>query len=374
MRKKRNSLGIFLLVLLVAGLSAGGFLLWRSVDNRVQPLLCPVNPEYAGAPGMPDKVQGLALRPFRFPGWDGGEIQAVEVWKEGEESSRQLSVMGALATEPVERLQAIDYALVCVDWDHGILSALPLAESLTAAGLHCVLWNPRGVGDRRAYCTHGRKEAADVPHLLDALEKLSGNSRPVVVAVGQGYGANLLLRAASYEPRIRGLVSIDAFASLRQSSTRLIKGKALKLVMQHLVDMRIDSEIGMESFEVAPVQCASEIDRNVPVLVINLALDNPVSNMDDAMSIYRRLKSDKREIWAARSAEDDPEDTERKVELLVGQSGKEHIEIETVRLLQDDESAVPAILHWLNDCVVSAVEAPRPAELPRPVPDSDSVL
>ena len=374
MRKKGHSFLAWSLVTLAAALVCGGAWLWRCVDNRVQPLLKPVNPAYAGYDSMPAAVQGLALRPFTFTGWDNAPIQAVEVWKEGEESSRQLTVMGELANHPADALGHIDYALVCVDWDHGILSALPLAESLTAAGLHCVLWNPRGRDDCREYCTHGLREAADVPALIDALVEHAGKEHAVVVAVGQGFGANLLLRAAAHEPRIRGLVSIDAFASLSQSVGRLIDGKLSKIVLRQLMDMRINSITGMESFDVAPVQSASEISRNVPVLVVNLVQDNPVSTMDDALAIYRRLRSDARSLWAIRTAEDDAEDTERKIELLEGPSGKEHAEIETVRLLNNGDDAVVDVIHWLNDCVVESIVAPPPVDLPRPVPGPQSEL
>ena len=374
MRKRGHSFRVWSLALLAVAIICGGAWLWSYVDNRVQPLLKPVNPAYAGYDPMPAAVQGLALRPFEFPGWDESPIQAVEVWKEGEESSRQLTVIGELTNRPADALGQIDYVLVCVDWDHGILSALPLAESLTAAGLHCVLWNPRGKDDCRDYCTHGLREAADVPALIDALEAASGKARPVVAAVGQGFGANLLLRAAAHEPRMRGLVSIDAFASLSQSVGRLIDGKISKVVLRQLMDMRINSVTGMESFDVAPVQSASEINRNVPVLVVNLVQDNPVSNIDDATAIYRRLKSDSRALWATRNEGDDADDDERKVELLEGPAGKEQIAIETIRLLNDEDAAIVGIIHWLNDTVVPAVTAPPPVDLPRPVPSSDSQL
>lgn len=374
MRKRAHSFWPWSLVLAAVAVICGGIWLWCYVDNRVQPLLQPVNPAYAGYDTMPARVQGLALRPFTFTGWDGAPIQAVEVWREGEESSRQLSVIGDLTNHPADALAQIDYVLVCVDWDHGILSALPLAESLSAAGLHCVLWNPRGVDDCREYCTHGLREAADVPALVDAVEASSGKEHPVVAAVGQGFGANLLLRAAAHEPRIRGLVSIDAFASLSQSLGRLIDGNVTKVVLRQLIDMRINSIIGMESFDVAPVQSASEINRNVPVLVVNLVQDNPVCTIDDATAIYRRLRSDCRQLWAIRTEEDDAEDEERKIELLEGPQGKEQIAIETVRLLNSDEAAVTGIIHWLNDSVVPAVTAPPPVELPRPVPTPQSQL
>ena len=374
MRKKSHKGLVWTLVLLIAALGAACVWLWSVVDNRVQPLLRPMNPAYAGYDSVPASIPGMGMRPFTFTGWDGGPVQAVEVWKEGEESSRQLTVMGDLANHPVERLHEIDYVLVCVDWDHGILSAVPLAEALTAAGLHCVLWNPRGVDDRREYCTHGLREAADVPALIDALAAHSAKERPEVVAVGQGFGANMLLRAAAREPRIHGLVSIDAFASLSQSVGRLIDGDLSRILLRQLMDMRINSVIGMESFDVAPVQSASEISRNVPVLAVNLVQDNPVSTIDDALAIYRRLQSDRRALWAIRSAEDDAEDDERKIELLEGPSGKEQPVIETVRLLRDEEDAVVAVIHWLNDCVVESIVAPPPVDLPRPVPNPQSEL
>ena len=363
-----------MLVLLMAALGAACVWLWCLVDNRVQPLLRPMNPAYAGYDSVPASIPGMGMRPFTFTGWDGEPVQAVEVWKEGEESSRQLTVMGDLANHPVERLHEIDYVLVCVDWDHGILSAVPLAEALTAAGLHCVLWNPRGVNDRREYCTHGLREAADVPALIDALVAHSSKERPEVVAVGQGFGANMLLRAAAHERRIHGLVSIDAFASLRQSLGRLIEGDLARIVLGQLMDMRINSVIDMESFEVAPVQSASEINRNVPVLAVNLVQDNPVSTIDDAIAIYRRLKSDQRAIWAIRTGEDEADDDERKIEVLEGPSGKEVPVIETVRLFNDEEDAVVGIIHWLNDCVVESIVAPPPVDLPRPVPNPQSEL
>ena len=374
MRKKGHRGWVWTLVSAVAALGGACAWLWCVVDARVQPLLRPVNPAYAGYDSVPQSIPGMGMRPFTFTGWDGAPVLAVEVWKEGEESSRQLTVMGDLANHPVERLHEIDYVLVCVDWDHGILSAVPLAEALTAAGVHCVLWNPRGVDDRRAHCTHGLREAGDVPALIDALAADSAKERPEVVAVGQGFGANLLLRAAAHEPRIHGLVSIDAFASLSQSVGRLIDGNLSRILLRQLMDMRINSVIGMESFDVAPVQSASEISRNVPVLVVNLVQDNPVSTIDDALAIYRRLQSDRRALWAIRTSEDDADDDERMIELLEGPSGKERPVIETVHLLKDEDAAAAGIIHWLNDCVVESIVAPPPVDLPRPVPTPQSEM
>jgi hypothetical protein len=223
-----------------------------------------------------------------------------------------------------------------------------------------VLWNPRGVDDRRAYCTHGLQESRDVPLLLDAVSARSGKKDPVYAAVGQGYGAGLLLQAAARESRIRGLVSIDAYASLRQSVQRTMPEGMLRPVLLWLMDQRISRTAGMESFDVAPVERAADLDRNVPVLVVNLVQDNPVSTLSDAVTIYRRLPSDQREVWTLRSETDPADATHREMRL-----GRRR-ELVQVGLMNDEESTMSSIVLWLNDCVVDAVEAPRVADPARP--------
>ena len=133
--KARHPFRLLLLLTALLGAAAYGVHLYFYINDLAQPVLTPVNQAYSGYTNLPKKAPGLHLDPFTFTGWDGGEMQAVLVTKEGEESSRQLSVIGDLAAHPAENLSSIDYALVCVDWDHGICSSLPLAETLTAAGI-----------------------------------------------------------------------------------------------------------------------------------------------------------------------------------------------------------------------------------------------
>ena len=359
--KKRGTRRVLMSIALIAAVW-GGVSSWFYINDLVQPVLKPVNQSYVGYTNVPRKAPGLRMTPFTFKGWDGGEVQAVIAVKDGEESSRQLSVIGDLMNSPAERLDQIDYVLVCVDWDHGIRSALPLAESLTAAGLTCVLWEPRGKDDRRPYCTHGLKECRDVPLLLDAVAQQTGREDLVFAAVGRGFGAGLLLQAAVSEPRIRGLVSIDAYASLRQSVERTMPEGVLRPVMLWLMDQRISRAAGMESFDVAPVEQAADIDRNVPVLVVNLAQDSPVSNFKDAMTIYRRLPSDQRAVWTLRSESDPAGASSREIKLGRGARGN----AVQVGLLKDEDSAMSSIVHWINDCVVDAVQAPRVVAPARP--------
>ena len=340
----------------------GGVSTWFYINDLVEPVLAPLNQSYVGYTNVPRRAPGLRMEPFTFKGWDGGDVQAVIAVKDGEESSRQLSVIGDLMNAPAERLHQIDYVLVCVDWDHGIRSALPVAESLTAAGLTCILWEPRGMEDRRPYCTHGLKECRDVPMLLDAVAARTGRSDLVFAAVGQGYGAALLLQATAIEPRIRGLVSIDAYASLRQSVERTMPKNLLRPVVMWLMDQRIRRTAGMESFDVAPVERAADVDRNVPVLVVNLVQDSPVSNFMDAMTIYRRLPCDHRDVWTMRTEADPAGAVIR--EITLGRGNRR--ESVSVSLLDDEDSAMSSIVHWINDRVVDAVEAPRVSDPARP--------
>lgn len=373
MKKSHLFRNLALLCLLIAG-GVGGVFAWFRVDEMVQPVLQPTNASYRGYSLLPKKAAGLKLEPFTFKGWDDGEVQAVLATREGEESSRQLSILGNLAATPAERLGAIDYVLVCVDWDHGIRSALPLAESLTAAGLTCVLWEPRGANNRRDYCTHGLKENKDVPLLIDALAARSGKKEPVIAAVGQGYGAGLLLQAAAHEPRIRGLVSIDAYASLRRSVQRTMADSLLAPLTVMLMDLRINHTVGMECFDVAPVESAAEIDRHVPVLVLNLAQDSPVSDLSDAVIIYSQLRSSDRDIRTLRN-ETDPADAEyRRETYRKGSDAKAKTVAVDVRLCRDEDAALADVVHWLNQAVVDAVMAPRVNDPARPILSSKSRL
>ncbi len=352
----------FLLSIALVAAVWGSVSCWFYVNDLAQPVLKPINQSYVGYTKVPRKSPGLHMEPFTFKGWDGGEVQAVIAVKDGEESSRQLSVIGDLMNQPVERLHQIDYVLVCVDWDHGIRSALPMAESLTAAGLTCVLWEPRGMDDRRPYCTHGLKECRDVPLLLDAVTARFGRKNPVFAAVGQGFGAGLLLQAAATEPRIRGLVSIDAYASLRQSVERTMPEGLLRPLVLWLMDQRICRTAGMESFDVAPVERAADMNRDVPVLVVNLAQDSPVSNFKDALNIYRRLPSDHRDVWTLRTEADPADATHRELHLGRGRRSQPVM----VGLVEDEDRAMSSIVRWINDCVVDAVEAPRVDDPARP--------
>ena len=112
-----------------------------------------------------------------------------------------------------------ELVVIAASWNEGVESSLPLAEGLAGAGYTSLIWNPRGKNNTRQFCTYGLREYADVTALLDTVSRKQGGLPPVA-AVGQGFGAAVLLKAASEDPRIRCMVSMDCFPSLKTVAVR----------------------------------------------------------------------------------------------------------------------------------------------------------
>ena len=191
----------WLCLALVLAVVSGGVCLWLKVKRCSAQLLQPVNPIYNGYADLPDKTQGVSLTPFSVTGADGRRVQACIVRADDKKNitPRQQALLERMHGELPERLGSVDYVLVCADWDHGIRSALPLAEQLAAAGVTCVLWEPRGSVSARPYCTHGLLESRDVPAIIDALEDQAGHGGLMIIGVGKQFGAELLLHAAAHD-------------------------------------------------------------------------------------------------------------------------------------------------------------------------------
>ena len=68
-----------------------------------------------------------------------------------------------------------------------------------------------------------------------------------MAAVGQGFGAAVLLKAASEDPRIRCMVSMDCFPSLKTVAVREMEqdwGKPLCYAAYWLLDAGVDWRAG----------------------------------------------------------------------------------------------------------------------------------
>ncbi len=355
-----RKISLWFLLILLLGLAGGAVALWHYITREAEPVLTPLSAEYSDAPQMPEKTHGIKLTPLELRGYDGQPLPVcIAERNPEEETTRQIALSTELASNPAPELRYVDYVLVAAEWDHGIRTALPLVEELTAAGLRCVVWEPRALNNARRYCTHGLRESRDVPLIIDALQQREPDRELTIIGLGRGFGAGMLLQAAAAEPRLRGLVSIDAYRSLRSSIQRLMPDTLLSSVTLALLDLRIKNCIGIESFDVAPVDSAANIPRSTPVLILNLEQDNPTRTLDDAIGIYRQLPSDCREVWTLRSP-DDPPGAESRTCTYTHRSGKDIVrDTINIRLLPDIERAMPSIIRWMNDSMIPAIRAPR---------------
>ena len=94
--------------------------------------------------------------------------------------------------------------------------------------------------------------------------------------------------------------------------------------------------------------------RDVPVLVVNMVRNSPVSTLHDAVAIYRQLPSDVREVWTLRGPGDRPGAEHREVVYTSGQGEKMRSRTVEVHLERDEESTVLGIIHWLDGVMVPA--------------------
>lgn len=350
---------VVMLVILPA-IVAGGALWWR-VNAQVKRLLTPTHALYAGYADIPEKVQGMKLTPFEVAGKDGVSIQACLVESAGEGEAltpRQHALLARLqdTDTPVQQLSEIDYALVCVDWDHGIRSALPMAEELAAAGITCVLWEPRGANSARPYCTHGLQESRDIPVIIDALEKRKGKAGLMIVGVGKGYGAGLMLHAAADEPRLRAIVAIDAAASLN----KLLKRANVSTLMRELIGWRMNQLTGLEPFDIAAVKSAALISRETPTLLVHLGDEQSVGTLEDSIAIFTQLKSERRMLITPRTAKDAADAEKRSISYTHEGGTREIVQSIDIELADNAENILSDILQWLNDSVSTLQEAPPP--------------
>lgn len=123
--------------------------------------------------------------------------------------------LAAWVLEPRERTAIGTIVLL-----HGVRmdkqASIPVALALHDAGYRTVLVDLPGHGDSGGrYLTYGEREARDVSGLLDALGA-SGLELGPVGAYGFSYGAAVAIDLAAIDARVRGVVAVSPFASLRE--------------------------------------------------------------------------------------------------------------------------------------------------------------
>ena len=239
--------------------------------------------------------------------------------------------------------------VIATSWDQGVKGSLPLAEGLTGAGYTCLVWNPRGKNDARKFCTYGLKEYADVTALLDAVSRKQGGLPPVA-AVGQGFGAAVLLKAASEDPRIRCMVSMDCFPSLKTVAVREMEqdwGKPLCYAAYWLLDAGVDWRADFSTFDVAPVDDALKLDYPVMVVCTNQYF---FSTLEDCLSIYDSLRNEKKQLYES-IREGEPYGTRERTFLhsIEGKKGEKFEKTYKVNVYAGDDELQAGIAEWIHE-------------------------
>ena len=338
---------------------AGGVCLWLKVERCSAQLLQPVNPIYNGYADLPDKTQGVQLTPFSVTGKDGRRVQACIVRADDKKNitPRQRALLERLDGDLPGQLKNVDFVLVCADWDHGIRSALPLAEQLAAAGVACVLWEPRGSVSARPYCTHGLLESQDVSAIIDALEEQAGHGGLMILGVGKQFGAELLLHAAASDAHLRAVAAIDTRASM---SNRM-KRSGTSMLIRELTGWRMKFLTGLEPFDIAAVQSIFRLPRQVPILLIFSGESDLNSLPEDSISLYTQLHPEQRSLATLRRPDDPADATTRNVSFTQKGGTREVQQQAEATLLQDADDIPAHILRWMHEKLPALLDLPPAA-------------
>jgi dipeptidyl aminopeptidase/acylaminoacyl peptidase len=131
-------------------------------------------------------------------------------------------------------------------------SLVPVGIALSDAGYRAVLVDLRGHGASSGrYLTYGAVEAGDAMLVLDAVA-LTGEPLGCVGAYGFSYGASVALELGARDPRVKAVVAVSAFSSLREvfgDYRRKYLPSPLRLIPDAWFDAAIDDASRMASFD-----------------------------------------------------------------------------------------------------------------------------
>jgi len=134
-----------------------------------------------------------------------------------------------------------------------------LARRLAAeAGMIALRFNFRGVGNSQGQQTDGRMEPLDLAGAIDVAMAQAGANTAKVCVIGQGFGANIALMYAPYDPRIRTVVAIslllyrvpNGFPKAFERPKLFVTGEFDEICPRHKLEPFVEQQSGPKGMNV----------------------------------------------------------------------------------------------------------------------------
>lgn len=134
-----------------------------------------------------------------------------------------------------------------------------MAQRLAAeAGMIALRFNFRGVGNSQGQQTDGRMEPLDLAGAIDVAMVQAGVNTAKVCVVGHGFGANIALMYAPYDPRIRTVVAIslllyrvpNGFPKAFERPKLFVTGEFDEICPPHKLEPFVEQQAGHKGMKV----------------------------------------------------------------------------------------------------------------------------
>src|SRR6266852_9610090 len=154
-----------------------------------------------------------------------------------------------------------------------------LAESLAAeAGMMALRFNFRGVGKSQGQHTDGRMEPLDLAGAINAALAQPGVNQNKVCVIGHGFGANIALMYAPYDPRIRTVVAISlllyrvgsGFPKAFERPKLFVTGEFDEICPRHKLEPFVEQQPGPKGIKI--ITGARHLMRGYEETAVNVVL------------------------------------------------------------------------------------------------------
>lgn len=134
-----------------------------------------------------------------------------------------------------------------------------LAQSLVVeAGMIALRFNFRGVGKSQGQQTDGRMEPLDLAGAINVALAQPGVDRDKVCVIGHGFGANIALMYAPYDPRIRTVVAVSlllyrvgsGFPKAFERPKLFVTGEEDEICPRHKLEIFVEQQPGAKGINV----------------------------------------------------------------------------------------------------------------------------